>query len=79
MIIWRFTVYLKHVPSSELVEVIDLQDVINPASTTVLARSYRNDMQQRAERYPKIELVFPSGEALPACWIKGALQNQRVA
>lgn len=71
--------YLKHTPSDELVEVIDLQDVVNPFSSSVLARSYRNDKQQRAERYPKSELIFPSGESLPACWTQGTFHERIVA
>ncbi len=61
--------YLKHVPTGDLVEVLDLPDVINPATPTVRARSYINDMIQRPENFLKTELVFPSGEPLPLCWI----------
>jgi len=71
--------YLKHAPSEELVEVIDLQDVVNPFSSSVLVRSYRNDKQQRAERLPKHELVFPSGESLPKCWTQSTHQERVVA
>jgi hypothetical protein len=76
---WRRVMYLKHIPSEELVEVIDLQDVVNPFSSSVLARSYKGDKQQRAERYPKGELVFPSGEALPLCWTQGTFHERIVA
>lgn len=61
--------YLKHVPTGDLVEVLDLPDVINPASPTIRARSYANDIIQRPENFLKSELVFPSGEMLPLCWI----------
>jgi len=60
--------YLKHVPSGDLVEVLDLPDVINPGSATIRARSYLNDTVQRPENFLKSELVFPSGEPLPLCW-----------
>ena len=61
--------YLKHVPTGDLVEVLDLTGVINPASPTIRARSYMNDVVQRPENFLKTELVFPSGEMLPLCWI----------
>ena len=61
--------YLKHVPSGDLVEVIDLPDVINPASPTIRARAYTEEIIQRPENFLKSELVFPSGESLPLCWI----------
>ncbi len=60
--------FLKHVPTGELVEVIDLQDVINPASGTIRARSHAGEIIQRPENFLKSELAFPSGEALPKCW-----------
>ncbi len=61
--------FLKHVPSDELVEVIDLPDVINPNTPTVRARAHTGDLIQRPENFLKSELAFPSGEALPQCWI----------
>lgn len=61
--------YLKHVPTGDLVEVLDLPDVINPNSPTIRARSYINDTVQKPENFLKAELVFPSGESLPLCWI----------
>jgi len=61
--------FLKHVPSDDLVEVIDLPDVINPNTITVRARAYTGDVIQRPENFLKTELVFPSGEPLPLCWV----------
>lgn len=61
--------YLKHVPSGDLVEVLDLPDVINPASPTIRARAYFGESIQRPENFLKSELVFPSGEQLPLCWL----------
>ena len=63
--------YLKHTPSGDLVEVVDLPDVINPHSPTIRARAYTGDIVQRAENFLKTELAFPSGEPLPICWIDG--------
>lgn len=60
--------FLKHVPTGDLVEVIDLPDVINPHSPTIRARSHSGDIIQRPENFLKKELVFPSGESLPKCW-----------
>lgn len=63
--------FLKHVPSGELVEVLDLPDVINPHTPTVRARSYSGEIIQRPENFLKKELAFPSGEPLPRCWSDG--------
>ena len=62
--------FLKHVPTNDLVEVIDLTDVINPHSPTILARSHAGEVIQRPENFLKTELAFPSGESLPLCWIE---------
>ena len=63
--------FLKHVPSGDLVEVIDLPDVINPNSPTIRARSHSGDVIQRPENFLKTELAVPSGESLPRCWVDG--------
>ena len=60
--------YLKHKPTGDLIEVVDLSDVINPASPTVRARSYAGEVVHRAEYFLKAELSFPSDEPLPLCW-----------
>jgi len=70
--------YLKYIPTDDLVEVIDLQDVINPYATTVLARVYSDERGQRTDRYPKADLTFPSGEALPQCWTQKSF-HERIA
>lgn len=61
--------FLKHLPTGDLVEVIDLPDVINPNSATIRARSHMGEVIQRPENFLKTELAFPSGEALPLCWV----------
>ena len=61
--------FLKHMPTDELVEIVDLPDVINPSSPTIRARVYTGEMIHRPENFLKTELAFPSGESLPLCWI----------
>ena len=68
--------FLKHVPTNDLVEVIDLTDVINPHSPTILARSHSGDVIQRPENFLKTELAFPSGESLPVCWSEDHAHEQ---
>lgn len=71
--------FLKHVPSGDLVEVIDLPDVINPYSTTIRARAYQGETIQRPENFLKTELAFPSGEPLPLCWVDGHYREHAAA
>ena len=71
--------FMLHVPSGELVEVIDLPDVINPNSATIRARSHTGEVIQRPENFLKTELAFPSGEPLPLCWVDGHYREHIVA
>lgn len=61
--------FLRHVPTDDLVEVIDLTDVINPSSTTIRARAHTGECVNRPENFLKTELAFLSGESLPLCWV----------
>ena len=61
--------FLKHVPTGDLVEVIDLPGVINPCSPVIKARCHTGEVVHRPENFLKTELVFPSGEPLPLCWV----------
>ena len=61
--------FLKHVPTGDLVEVMDLPDVISPYSSTIRARAHMGEAIQRPEHFLKTELTFPSGESLPQCWV----------
>ena len=71
--------YLKHNPSGNLIEVINLQDVINPNSPTVRSRVYCDEIIRKAGDILKSELVFPSGEPLPLCWSDGAYKATAAA
>jgi len=71
--------FLKYLPTNDLVEVIDLTDVINPYSTTIWARAHMDEVIQRAENFLKTELAFPSGESLPLCWIDDRYREHAAA
>lgn len=60
--------FLKHSPSGDLVEVIELTAVFDPFVATILARSQAGEDTMDVHGYEKSELIFPSGEALPLCW-----------
>jgi hypothetical protein len=69
--------YLKHVPSGDLVEVIDLAGLFDPFEKGVQGRIHAGEELQDAARFAKAELVFPSGEALPRCWVDPDYRAQR--
>jgi len=61
--------FLKHQHSSDLVEVLELSSLFDPCLDAVSGRRHAGEEMQEPETFAKSELAFPSGEALPRCWI----------
>ncbi|HHM05217.1 MAG TPA: acetyltransferase [Gammaproteobacteria bacterium] len=61
--------YLKHRSSGSLVEVLDTAALADPCHATVKGRFHAGEELQEAADFAKAELIFPSGEALPRCWL----------
>jgi hypothetical protein len=61
--------YLKHKPSGDLVEILDLEALFDPFRTEVRGRFHWGEELQDPHSFLKAELVFPSGEVLPRCWV----------
>lgn len=55
--------------TGHLVEVMQPESLYDPCITEVLARSHAGEELQEPEMYLKAELIFPSGEPLPRCWL----------
>ena len=60
---------LRHDEASSLVEVLDLLQLFDPFQEQVQARLHGGEELQDPAAYAKGDLVFPSGEALPRCWL----------
>lgn len=61
--------YLKHKPSGDLVELLDMKALIDPFKTVVAGRFHCGEELQDPANFNKADLAFPSGEALPRCWV----------
>lgn len=61
--------YLKHKPTGDLVEVLELEELFDPFQAEVTGRFHWGEELQEPNRFAKSELVFPSGEGLPRCWV----------
>jgi hypothetical protein len=61
--------FLTHKPTNVLVEVIDLSDLFNPCCTEIIGRQHAGEEMQDPATFLKAEMLFPSGEMLPQCWI----------
>lgn len=61
--------FLKHKESGDLVEIVDAGELVDPFRSQVKARFHSGEELQDAELFNKGELIFPSGESLPRCWV----------
>lgn len=66
------TVFLKwrDADDESLVEVLDLKQLFDPFANDVLARFHAGEELQDPAPVRKDHLLFPSGEALPRCWLE---------
>lgn len=62
---------LRDADDESLIEVLDLRQLLDPFATEVLARLHAGEELQDPGPVRKDHLVFPSGEALPRCWVEG--------
>ncbi len=69
--------YLKHKPSGDMVEVLDLGALFDPFVTTVPGRFHAGEELQDPAEFSKAELVFPSDEPLPRCWVDPEYRSSR--
>ncbi|ABA59503.1 hypothetical protein [Nitrosococcus oceani] len=61
--------YLKHTTSSDLIEILNIKELIDPSRGSITGRSHVGEEMQEPASFQKRELIFPSGEMLPQCWI----------
>lgn len=58
-----------HKPTGALVEVLTLESLYNPCMMEIMGQLQAGEEMQDPESFPKSDLVFPSGESLPRCWL----------
>ncbi len=63
--------------TGELVKIINVQELIDPNNEVVNAKDQEGQEEQQPESYKKENLVFPSGETLPRCWIDANYRNAK--
>jgi hypothetical protein len=61
--------FLKDKTNGELVEILTLKELFDPFQDEVVGRYQQGEEEQDPEKLKKAELLFPSGEVLPKCWI----------
>ena len=61
--------FLKDKSNDDLVEVLTIKDLFDPFCSSLIGRYQHGEEPQDPETFNKAALVFPSGEALPRCWM----------
>ncbi len=61
--------YLRDKASGDLVEVVDTAAMVDPCMVQLDGRFHAGEELQDVARFAKDDLEFPSGEALPRCWL----------
>ncbi len=69
--------YLKHLPSGDMVEVINFEALFDPFLLEVKGRLHAGEELQDPADFSKQDLGFPSGEDLPRCWLDPHYREQR--
>ncbi len=61
--------FLKHKLNDQLIEVLTLDSMYDPCLQEITGRMHAGEEMQDPETFMKSELIFPSGESLPVCWL----------
>ncbi|MEA3641211.1 MAG: acetyltransferase [Lamprobacter sp.] len=70
--------FLKHKSTDKLMQVVELQDLMNPMHEQVVMRLHYGEEAQDPETVDKQALRFPSGEALPRAWTDPHYRDEEV-
>ena len=68
--------FLKTKTDGSLVEVVRVDQLMDPFSSSLVGRMHAGEEMQDSELFDKNELAFPSGESLPICWLKANYQHE---
>jgi hypothetical protein len=63
------TMFLRHRPSNDLVEILELEALFDPFRREAKGRFHAGEEMPGPAGFTKTDLVFPSGERLPRCWV----------
>jgi len=69
--------YLRDKTSGDLVEIVDTAAMVDPCMNELEGRFHAGEEIQDVARFTKGDLEFPSGEALPRCWMDAAYRTTK--
>ncbi len=70
--------FLRHKPSNDIVEVMDLEALFDPFRIEVKGRFHAGEEMQDPTGFRKSDMLFLSGEHLPRCWVDPHYQERKI-
>lgn len=67
---------LKSKKEDGLVQIQEVDELIDPFKEEVMAQVQAGQNEQPPESFKKSDLVFPSGESLPQCWVDSNYKSE---
>ncbi|MEW5859739.1 MAG: acetyltransferase [Cyanobacteriota bacterium] len=61
--------FLKNKQTGDLIEILNVEELFNPNKKAVSGKDQAGQEEQETASFEKKELIFPSGESLPRCWM----------
>jgi hypothetical protein len=61
--------FLKNKQTGDLIEILNVEELFNPNKDSVSGQNQAGQEEQEKASFEKKELIFPSGECLPRCWM----------
>lgn len=61
--------FLRNRTNNDLAQVIELDELMDPNSTSVTVRYHAGEEAGEPIKVNKADFCFPSGEQLPKCWL----------
>jgi hypothetical protein len=68
--------FLRTRADGSIVEVLSLPQLFDPFAGSVQGRLHAGEELQEPEALVKTDLIFPSGESLPRCWMDPHYQQR---
>jgi hypothetical protein len=63
--------------TGNLVKISEVIQLIDPNITEIQGKEQAGEEEQDKVAYQKKNLIFPSGETLPRCWLDANYQNEQ--
>ncbi len=70
--------FLRHVASGDIVEVMDLEALFDPFRNEFKGRFHAGEEMQDPTGFHKSDMKFLSGEHLPRCWLDPHYKERKI-